>query len=256
MPAVNPPDALGPALHIYRSRGIGRGELLAVVLPGLLLAGGLAAWGVFRAYLAYPRFGPAAALAWSRPWLVAALAILAALLIGLVLRLFNGGHAITLHRGGLRFFRFGRPRRDLYFTEISGICTAIDQDRFLGQVMRTRWKTTLLPAAGPPLALSPALRNLPALVGEIKERIYPRLLPVYQASLQGGQMVRFGPLGLTRQGLQLKHRTWTWDDIRLIDLKNGHLVIELAHGRQAPIQTARIPNLELLLHLVQQGGMP
>lgn len=255
---------LGPLVRRFAGRGFGWRDLWSLALPGTLGVLAPLGYGLQRSDYAYAQYGPVAADFWGRPWF--ALAALAAIIFALLLlyRLLLRRTYVAIHQEGLHLHLRPFHNRSIRFNQIAGIATAILQDRFLGLALHTAYQAVLYPNVGRPIRLNESLAELPELSACIKERLYAQLKPRLHANLAAGQWLYFGPLSIQAQGIRLPRRwprrsgpTIPWKALERITVQSGYLMVELNHharsGRLKPIPVSHIPNLEILLDLLQQG---
>lgn len=251
--AVAEGKELGPVLAIYRGRRLGRGDILGLLLPGSLSVLAPLAYGLWQSYYAYTQFGPVAAEARSRPWFLLASLALAVFAVLLLFRLRQASQLVTVRQHGLHY-RFPPARAgSLRWQDMTGITAAPIQEYFLGFPLRAYWLVKLHPMKGSPVSLDNTLRNLPELISRIKAGLYPHLLPRLRARLRAGDWISFGPLDLHAQTFRLRGREFLWTEVEHIDAQSGYLTIELKNQVVHRIPISRIPNIELLLKLIQQG---
>jgi hypothetical protein len=240
----------------YRCRPL---RLLSLV--GILLLGGLAVaapllYGYYRAQYALQYYGPVAAQVWTRPWwLLAGLAFVAALAL-LLLRLFEHRKRVEVHANGL-VVALSR-RQFLPWDNLSGIASGVTQTRFLGLPLSTRYQATLYPGMGKPLRLRRTVENLPELLTQSKAALYPRLLSRLEEAFSDGRELYFGSLRVDREELQITDRKPVqppipWEKVRCIAVQSGWLVVETEPGESTRLPVAEIPNLELMLQIIQSG---
>jgi hypothetical protein len=105
------------------------------------------------------------------------------------------------------------------------------------------------------------IENLPELITRLKAHLYPRLYPALQAGFLAGRAVAFGPVSVQAQGLRMRPHNQAitpWSEIRRVTVRSGELMVELKHLQKgnslARIPVAKIPNLELLLKLIEANS--
>jgi hypothetical protein len=239
----------------YRWRPLRRFEL-----PGILLLAGLAvclplAYGYLRMQYAYASYGPAAAQAWSQPWytLGGAAALCAVILV--LLRWMDSRRRVSVHQRGLVVAT--SRKKFIPWSELEGVASGSIQTHFLGIPLRTRQTARLYPAVGKPIRLPGSLENLAELLTRIKAALYPRLLPRMQAAFEAGKPLYFGLLAVTQTTLRLEGdeplRSLPWEQVAHIGVQSGMLEIHLASDEKIRMPIQDIPNLELLLQIIQSG---
>jgi hypothetical protein len=258
---------LGRCLAIYKAPRFDLWQAAAVVCLACLLFLLPLGIALFRAFTGFTGFGPVAAAAWSKTWFYLALGGLF-ISIGVAARaILLSRRRISLHVYGLRLRGFPYPwTRDLCWSQLAGLSTEYLQQGGASKPFRCR--LTLHTKQGLPVHVAGRtgeplrageLPELSDLVIRLKEYLYPRLQPALLQSLADGTTLFFGPLALDRLSLRLGRFVdpVPWEQILLIQVEKGHLVVELKKEGLSPHQfsvpVSKIPNLELFLHLVEQG---
>jgi hypothetical protein len=247
---------LGPQIALYRERPFQQRYLLVLFfLLGLAVLVPLG-YGLYRAWHAYAHFGIAAASSWSRPWYLISLTALTLLILLAIFFVRQAHRFVAVHKHGLRL-ALPRPI-SLRWEQIAGIAIGVRQDRFIGFSVRTSYQAILYPNAGKPIRLDSSLENLPELLTRLKAGLYPRLLPNLRASFLGGQWLHFGPVAIHCESIHIQKRSGSiyrtpWSGVRQITVRSGILIVELENKPDIRLPASLIPNLELLLQLIQQG---
>lgn len=248
---MNPENELGPQLAIYRARPFGGWDLLTIIFTGSLLVLAPLAYGIYRAYYAYTHHGPTLAAQWGPPWFLLALILLVVFALILAVRIHRLRRSVAVYAGGLSL---ALPRRiSLCWEEISGISIDIGQERFLGIKLRKFYRATLYPRNGKAIPLSSSLVGLPELVTQIKAHLYHHLLPTLEADFKSGQLLNFGPVSIQASSLQVRKRQIPWAQVKGVDVCSGYLVIESEGHRRLRLPASTVPNLELLIQIIQTG---
>ena len=247
---------MGPQIEVYHAQSPGLVGFLLLSLAGILGVISPLAYGLWRYNYAYTQHGPVAAEHWSRSWFLLSWLALATFAMLTFYRLLASRCFVIVHKNGLRF------RLDTFFTrillwkEIAGVSNSFTQEVFLNLPLYKRQQATLYPNVGRPVHLRGDLQNFPDLISRIKASLYPRLYPGLSAGFHAGQWLYFGPLSVQSQGLRLA-TTIPWPQVDRLEVREGCLVIALNGQGIRPdplkIPVSQIPNLELLLQLVQQG---
>lgn len=260
----------GSHIARYRARPLRWGEFLRLAGLGAAAVLGPLLYGMELYSQNLPRYGAVAANLWSQPWLWLSLAALVVFLLLGIVRLAASRRWVDLYQKGLRI-KPGKPAF-LPWSQVAGVSTEISGARKLSGGERLRYRAALHPTTGRPIHLDEGLENLPELLSQIKAHLYPRLLPALKEEFHTGRWVHFGELAISSQGLRLgaDQRNWldiTWPEIKGVQVQNGRLTIEYgqpaAKGavqaganhtslRQRWFEAGRIPNIELLLQLIQQ----
>ena len=228
-------------------------DFFFLFIPGALLVLAPLAYGLWRAYYGYTQFGPAAAEAWARPWFTLAAILLVPLVILAVYRAYMATRSVSVYPDGLRIRLSLFQNRQLLWDEIAGVSSVAIDERFLGLPIRVRHSAVLFPAGGKPIPLSSRLEKLSELVLTIKDQIYPRITPLLQERFAGGDWLQFGKIAIADRGMRLGRRKLSWNQVKAIRVRSGFLVIELTSGDRLRLAVSRVPNIEILLHLLDTG---
>ena len=215
-------------------------------------------YGYSRFVYGYTHFGPVAAVHWSRPWYLLSLFALLAFLLLAFIRLLQAHRFIALHRKGI-YCSF-TPNKIFRWENIAGLAVRIHSPSFLGRSLKARYQAVLLPVTGHPLRLPSSLDNLPDLLTQIKAHLYQRLVPELQSSFDAGKWLYFGPISIHANALRLSGQrnartpqTYAWSDVRNLSVRSGRLVVEFTDGSRRSLPVAVIPNIEILLQIIQTG---
>jgi len=229
-----------------------------LILPGSVAVFAPLIYGFSRYSYAIGQFGPVAAERWSRPWYI--LAVVAALifLFAAIIRIRTSRHSIAVHQNGLRLL-LGQEKY-LLWEEIAGVSTQATRYHFLGISFDPNIQGVIYPNTGKPIHLNNAMQNLPELLTLLKAKLYPRLLPHLQTNLNNGQWLHFGPLAIQQKGIILIGRSTPrptqpipWSHVTSVNVDSGFLVVELSDQPCLRLPVSKIPNIELLLQLIQPG---
>jgi hypothetical protein len=221
--------------------------------PGVFAILAPLGYGLWLADGAYTRYGPVAAEHWSRPWYYLAIVAGAVFLALGIYRIRLSLISVTLHRGGLSVRSGFRRSRNFNWDEIQGIATSIVQEYFFGFPMRQRYQARLVLNSGRTVKLPGTLQNMIELITRLKANLYPRIFPTLLAEFRGGKRLAFGPLAIYSHGLILDNQDIPWHQVKRVDVLSGKLVIEFSDRPARKLPVRSIPNLELVLQLIDQG---
>ena len=113
----------------------------------------------------------------------------------------------------------------------------------------------LLTRDGRRFHLDQSLSDYDALAETVKRNVYPPLLDAYTRAFNHGQEIPFGPLRLTREGIQNGRKTLRWPNVAQARLERGWLEALPTDRRAGPrfrFPVRSIPNVDLCLQLIQE----
>jgi len=252
------PKILGPSIASYGPRKRHWREAWIWPLPGFILALVLIVTGLDWYYYGYTQYGPIAAQSWSQDWLLWGILIGVTTLLITVWQVFRTRGRVNLYRYGISTHLPLQPSRSLRWEEITGIASATIQDSLWGHTLRTRHQSTIFPTQGMPITLDNHLGNLLELTTRLKANLYPRLLPGLRTRYQTGHQLNFGPISIHLKSVTIRDRQIPWEQVSHITVLSGHLIVETHdhvsdHSNNIRIPGNQIPNLELLLQVLQRG---
>jgi Family of unknown function (DUF6585) len=243
--------SLGPLIAAYRYRPLRWREMLLYLGLGLLAVGIPLTYGIIQYREGYTNHGELAAITWSRSWfLVAVFAFISCSLL-LVHRLRLAGRYIAIHQKGL--YLVVQQAFLLRWEEISGIATAAFQPSFFGIRRGVRYRATIFPNLGKPMVVSGPYENLPECITRLKARLYPLLTAELRSTFMDGKWVYFGPVAIQRDTLRFQNKQIPWAEVNRVSIAKGDLVVELVDRSSKRIPVEKIPNIEILLQLIDQG---
>lgn len=233
-------------------------EALTLILPGGLAVLLPLFYGYGRARYGAEHFGVVAAEHWSRPWYILASIACGVFLLVAIIRIRDSRKSIAVHTGGLRLNL--AKKQSLLWEQIAGVSTESVRYEFLGIILEPRIRGVIYPNTGKPIRLTNAIQELPELLSVLKAKLYPRLYPDLQANLKSGQWLHFGPLAIQSKGIKHLNRgllkqdqSIPWSQVKHVDVNSGFLVVELSDQPRLKLPVSQIPNIELLIQLIQLG---
>ena len=221
--------------------------------PGLAAILAPLGYGLWLADEAYASYGPVAAEYWSRPWYYLAIAAAAIFLMLGIYRVRLSLISVKVRRDGISIRTGFRSARSFEWDDIQGITTSVVEEHFFGLPVRNKYKTRLILRSGKSIRLPGTIQNMPELISRLKANLYPRLFPKLLAEFRSGNRLDFGPLEIQSQVLRLENQEIHWQQVKKVDVRDGKLVIEFNDRPVRKLPVGSIPNLELVLQLIDQG---
>jgi len=225
---------LGPVVKTYR--GATSGHVAVAAAPFVLLL----AYGVWLQH-------QGRLMQWfNSTFSMGAVAALFVLSIALIVRTATGGGAeiIRLHVDGILDLRAGpRAVRWDEMEELTAV-TAADG--------RGVWRHTLRTADGATLALGATIGQVEDLVEEIRLKMVEREVPAVRARIAAGDVVRFGAMAASAEGLVMGERVLPWSEVGELDAEAGEIVVKTAGGeRWGVAKLDEVPNAFILAEMAQ-----
>jgi hypothetical protein len=247
---------LGPIIFIYHDRPLRWRDLLIIFIPGVLAVLAPLLYGLKRAIYASTYYGPVAAENWSWPWIGLATVALIPLLLLAIRRLRQSHRRVTLHKNGLNIRWTGSQDHNLSWDQIQGLACITTVPTFLGSTSKPRLRLTLYPISGKLIHIDDRLNGLPDLAERIKAKIYPRLLPQMRTAFHKGETLHFGPVRIHQQAINIRGREIPWEKVSRVNVNAGKLVVESQTKSPIRMSVEKIPNIELLIQVLQEGVNP
>ena len=249
---------LGPSVACYGPRRRRWREAWVWPLPGFILACILIITGLDWYYYGYTQYGPIAAQTWSQDWLFWGILIGVITLIVTAWQVFQTRVRVDLFRYGIEVHLPRQASQTLRWEDITGIASTTIQDSIWGRVLRTRHRLIIHLTQGKPITFDDRVDKLLELTTRLKANLYPRLLPGFRTRFQAGQQLTFGPISIQSSSIKIRERQLPWEYVNRITVLAGHLVIETRtekseHPKSLRVPVIQIPNLELLLQVLQRG---
>jgi hypothetical protein len=176
---------------------------------------------------------------------VFAVAVLFALSIVLIVytSAVGGGELVRVHANGILDLRVG-PRA-VRWDEMQSLTAAAPQEGPSGAV-----RHVLRTTDGATLSFGPSIGGVVDLVDEIRVRMAEHQLPGVRARIAEGDVVHFGAMAASVQGISVGPRVVAWDDVAEVEAEAGEIVVRGRDGeRVAAAKLADVPNAFLLAEM-------
>jgi hypothetical protein len=252
-PKFTSKQRLGKVTAIYRDRGLTWRDFILTFLPAIVAVMTPIIYGTVREQYAENHFGPAAANTWSWSWYTLSAFALIPLLWLAVLRVRSAHRVIKVFTNAIYIQSTGGKRYLLGWNNISGLVDVKIQYTFIGIPLRRKHCAIIYHRKGKPIQLDYQIRDLDELCARIKAKIYPKLLPEYRSILKSGENLEFGQFTINRNTLAMQGKEFSWNRISQISPQTGFLVVEIENQNQIKYPMEKIPNIELLIQLIQEG---
>jgi hypothetical protein len=222
-----------------------------------ILVGGAALvflYGVYEAFAASQNYG----LAVIDDKLTGPL-IIAAIMFGL--GLLAGWGAYTNWNKGVAVYERGFAYRDRKgiqpwgWQEMVSLTAAITRHYTNGIYTGTTHVYTLYNRQNQRLILNDAIKKVEGLAKMIQDAIYPLLYDRSSQQYNSGQPVVFGPVAVSKGGIQIGKKTYPWAEVKEVSIHQGILKVSKKDGgwfSGASAAASAIPNLGVLLSIIHQ----
>ena len=243
--------SLGSITAVYHAQPLRWSDLLTTFFPLGLLTLSPFGYGVWRSYYGYTHYGVSAAESWGRPWFLLSAGISLIFLLYSLRRLRLARFWVAVHTRGVRIHLPPKQLHTLFWDQIEGLETAITLNTFLGFTARTRHNLTIYAINQIPIHLDDRLPHFLELISNLKTNVYPRLRPQIHQAYQAGKTLYFGPLKISKKGLDFEKLSFVWRELDQITIHKGNLQVHSPQRRTLKIPTRKIINIELLLELFE-----
>lgn len=154
----------------------------------------------------------------------------------------GGAEIVRVHVDGILDLRAG-PRA-VRWDEMVALTAVPSPDG------RSVLRHTLRTADGTVLSLGQSIGQVEELVEEIRHHLAERELPALRARIADGDVVRFGAMGASAQGLVVDDRVLPWDQVGEFEAEAGQLVVRTLGGeRWAAAKLDDVPNAFILAEM-------
>ncbi|MCI0580797.1 MAG: hypothetical protein L0332_09505 [Chloroflexi bacterium] len=222
--------------------------LVLVVIRPLLLNG----WGPF-ASLADPSISGILSIV----TLIIPVLLLFPAFIQLIKVASQWNKAIVLYQNGLAF-RNRRGLQEWRWEDIRFVQAQIVRYSYYGVPTGTRQTYMFSNHKGEHLVLDQTISQAEELADRIHQVTTPILLSLAAEAYQAGQPVSFGPITVGKQGVTCRGKTYSWDEVQSLSVKDGRVQIEKRGGGffsgGTSVLASEVYNLTVLLGLLQQIG--
>lgn len=241
---------------MYRDLPLRWRDLFLLFIPGVLAVLAPFLYGLKRDMYARTYYGPVAAQAWSWPWYSLAMVSLIPILLLAIRRVRQAHRWVALHKNGVRIHWTRGKAHMLLWNQIEGLSCNTTEAVFLGRTQKTRYHLTLYSIRGKKIHIDDHIKDLSDLAQRIKAKIHPRLLPKMRAAFQRGETLHFGPVLIHQHAIHVREQDIPWEQISHLNVGSGKLVIEFQSKLPIRIPVGKIPNVELLIQVLQEGVNP
>jgi len=244
---------LGKHIATFRGRSIEFSTWIFIFLPGILLVITCYYIGIYLAVNAYQQHGPAMAVARSQFWIIFGSILLLLLAVYLIFRILIALQRIYIFEGGLKWRNFFLRKTTYQWSQLEGISSTATRLTFVGKPVRTIATGKIFPKHRKPLTLSKHFLGVPKVIEIIKSRLYPLVWPQLKSAFLSGDSANFGSISVNADFLGISKRSFSWSSVARLYTEGGFMVVEFHDNSTHKVPTIDIPNIELLLNMIEWG---
>jgi hypothetical protein len=226
--------------------------LWILIILGILGSVTSAIIAFIRWNFAFSHYGPAVVWKWSAPAVIAGLISSMVWVTALILWIARRSHlalilpeGLVLQRGSRRIHYPWQQLRDLKLYVVQYGLAFIQWGE--------RAVVSLMTLQGKRIRFSGPRDDLEDFTNVIKHYLYPRRLAEYRAALEARQIISFGPLQCSQDGLLYRKKRYPWDQLNSAKLDGGRLILSIKDGdkiEKIRIAARNIPNPDLCAQLI------
>jgi hypothetical protein len=164
---------------------------------------------------------------------------------------------VTIYSEGIAFGSAAAGFATMHWADLSEYRFRTLQKIFLTPLtfhMKYTYQFTFQGSDGRILVINERLAQINALAQLIEEKVIQRLGPAAEESYGAGKPVSFGPISVSRNGIDNGRDTATWNEVFSVEVLGGNLVVTVAgdqhRGKWHKIPAETIPNLPVLLAMI------
>jgi hypothetical protein len=243
----------GQKIATFRGRSIGFRTWIFVIIPGSLLTLFSFIYGMFLAGNIYQQHGPALAYIRARSWIIFGTILLIVLVAYFIYRILISLQRIEVFNKGIRYRTRTFRNRSYRWSDLSGITSSATQSSIFGKNFNTNPGGRIYPNSGKPIELTNRFQDVPRLIKIVKSNIYPLIWPQLKSIFRRGGSTEFGRITVSKEQVQISNKVIPWTSVNRVRVDSGFLVVELRRDSNRRVPISNIPNLELLLQVIEWG---
>jgi fumarate reductase subunit D len=211
-------------------------------------------YGIYDTFMAYQKYGPAMI----DDKLTAPVVIAFVLFL---LGLAAGWSAYASWNRGVASYERGfaiRDRKGIQiwsWEDIVSLTSAVTRHYTNGIYTGTTHVYTLFNRQNERLLINDIFVKVDELAKDIEQGIFPLLYARAASEYNAGQKLVFGPVVISKDGIQISKKTYPWTDVKDVSIHQGILKVSKKDGgwfSGASASAASIPNLRVLLTIIDQ----
>ena len=250
-----PPETqdLGRKIATFRGRSIAPSTWIFIFLPGILLIVTCYSIGIYLAVNAYQQHGPAMAVSRSQYWFIFGSISFVILAAYLIFRISIALQRIQIFDGGIKWRNSYLQQATYQWDQLEGISSTATRLTFFGNPISTTAMGKIFPRYHKSFTLSNQFQGVPKIIEIIKSRLYPLVWPQLKSAFLSGHSLHFGLINVNSNYLGISKRSYSWASVAHLYTDRGFMVVEFHDNSIQKVPTIEIPNVELLLNIVDWG---
>ncbi len=139
--------------------------------------------------------------------------------------------------------------------QISSMTAAVTRHYRNGIYTGTSHVYTVMSKEGEKWVFNDSIQEVAALSEHIRQGTFPHLYQAAADAYNAGQTLQFGNAAISKTGLQLGKKSYSWDEVMEVSVRQGVLKVAKGDGgwfSGANIAVSTIPNLPVLLSIIDQ----
>jgi hypothetical protein len=229
-----------------------RRRLILTFFLGSLLAVGTLIIAVFRWNFAFSHYGPVAVWNWAGPFLILSATLFLIGIIALVFWQVRRFDQAIANPSGLTILR-GRKGRTFPWERFTDLRIDIVRYGFSWWTWGNSSSITVSSHEDRQLRFRGSPDDLEKFTKVVKEYLYPLRIADYREQMNSQQVIDFGALQCSPQGLTHRKQLFEWDSLQGTRLEAGQLILTVKRGesnKTIRIQTKFLSNPDLCAQII------
>lgn len=163
----------------------------------------------------------------------------------------NQNKRLFLYEEG--FIYSNQTSQAIRYEDITAVWEEITVNKINGIKATTNYRYTILSKNQvKPLVLDNNFADIKEAFEYIRANVIKYQLPIAEARYNRGESIEFGVLAINQEGLKIRDKKISWEEITGVKIANGSLIIKFNKNKDWVEPVNRIPNLVLFLMLINE----
>lgn len=210
--------------------------------------------GLFVTFVAYQKHGPALIDdKLTVPLIIAFTMLVLGLAAGRAAYMNWNKGAAVYERGFV--IRGRKGFQTWHWEDVISLTAAVTRYHIAGIFTGTTHVYNLLDRRNQRLTINDTYADVEELAKAIQSGTYPILYERAAKQYNAGEMVVCGPVTISKAGIQVENKTYSWTDVQQVSIRKGILKVSMNGGgwlSGASASASVIPNLAVLLNIIHQ----